>query len=269
MKNCLVHSSPFFALATAAALSGCSDATVDLQQQIAVLKGELEKARAEKGAASTVPLQEKPAKPSAADSETLKQNYEASGRALRAALEKELTGVQLESFTLYQPKLETHPHKSEFSMEFRASGTKFNLDRIPVKGSIDGTWFFPSVEAVVAQIERVKAVALAERAVATSAPPQPQPRLAPATAHSGARESTQPAVANKTVSVEWDSRGGGTAPSGAGGGQPPQPQRVTPSRPPMDDLARQPSPQPPPPTPSRQGAPSSVMPAQREVQVKF
>ncbi len=264
MKNFPRHSLPLFALGIAATLSGCSDATVDLQQQIAVLKAELEKARAEKSAVTDVPLQEKPAKPSAADSETLKQNYEAAGRALRAALEKELTGVTLESFTLYQPKLEPHPHKSEFSMEFRSSGTKFNLDRIPVKGSLDGTWFFPSVEAVVTQIERVKAVALAERAAAP--PPPAQSRPAPNTAQPVGREPTQPAMANKTVSVEWDSRGVATAPSSAGIGQP---QRVAPARPPMEEPARQPSPQAPPPSPARQGAPSSVMPAQREVQIKF
>jgi hypothetical protein len=267
MKNFPRHSLPLFALGIAATLSGCSDATVDLQQQIAVLKAELEKARAEKSAVTDVPLQEKPAKPSAADSETLKQNYETAGRALRAALEKELTGVQLESFTLYQPKLEPHPHKSEFSMEFRSSGTKFNLDRIPVKGSLDGTWFFPSVEAVVTQIERVKAVALAERAA--PAPPQPQPRTTLNPAHSAGREPTQPAMANKTVSVEWDTRGSATAPSGTGIGQPPQPQRAAPARSPMEEPARQPSPLAPPPPPARQGAPSSVMPAQREVQIKF
>jgi len=246
-------------------LGGCSDANVDLQRQITVLKDELEKSKAEKAAAPDPPANEMPAKSAAADAETLRQNYESAGRTLRAALEKKLTEVHLESFTLYQPKLEPQPHKSEFSMEFRASGVKFTLDHIPVRGSMDGTWFFPSVDAVVAQVERVRAVALAERQSSPNAAPAPRSSARPAQAE--AREVSSPATANRTVAVEWDSKG--TA-SPAPSGQEPLQQKAAPVRAVgQQDLQRTPRQQDQPQPSAPASAPSSVMPAQREVQIKF
>jgi hypothetical protein len=270
MKNSFLSLPLLPALGLALGLTGCSDANVDLQQQIAVLKDELEKAKSEKSKTAAQPPEEKPAKSSAPDQETLKQNYEVAGRALRAALEKELSGVQLESFTLYQPKLEPHPHRSEFSMEFKTGGVKFTLDRIPVKGALDGTWFFPSVDALMAQIERVKAVAQTEqtRALNTVSTPQTRSAPAPAPAQSGGRELSSPATANKTVSIEWDSQSSAPAPAAAPAGL--QPPRVAPARPPMQEApAPVPRPQEPSQSPSRPGTPNSVMPAQREVQIKF
>ena len=276
MRPWLRHFRRFFTLGMAVFIPGCSDATVDLQQQIAILKEELEKARAEKTAAAMPRQEEKPATPSAPDPETLKQNYETAGRALRAALEKELSGVLLENFTLYQPKLDPHPHRAEFSMEFKAGGTKFTLDRIPVKGSLEGTWFFPSTETVVAQIERVKAAALAQRPVTVTAPISPQNRPIPTPVptgitQTGVRELASPASANKTVSIEWDSRVGTPAPAATTTEvQAVQPQRVTPARPQVqEDPVRPPRSQESPQPPARQGAPNAVMPAQREVQIKF
>lgn len=272
MKPRLPDLRHLFVAFVAVVLFGCTDANVDLQQQIAFLKEELERAKAEKISSPPPPPAEKPATP---DPETLKQNYEKSGRALRAALEKELSGVQLESFTLYQPKLEAHPHKSEFSMEFRTAGIKFSLDRIPVRGSVEGNWFFPSVDAIVTQIERVKAAAKAEQTERSQAPnpssTAQQGRTPTGPSQSGARELSSPAAANKTIAIDWDNRAGSPTPPSPTAGPPGlQPQRTSPLAPSAQEApTRFPRQQEPTQAPASQGAPNSVMPAQREVQIKF
>jgi hypothetical protein len=257
MKNDYSQVPQLVALGIALSIPACSDANVDLQKQITVLKDALEKAKAEKTALEATPREEGTTRPSYSDPEALKQNYEVAGRGLRSALEKQLKGVQVESFTLYNPKLELYPHRSEFSIELKSGEMKFNLDRIPVKCSIEGTWIFPSLEVIVAQIERVKALARVERAGASNSPVKQQPRSAPDPSQTGVRDLSSSIATNKTVSIEWDTHGSAPPTTAQKVGL--QPRSV-----PESKQSRQEEP-----PATRQGSPNSVMPAQQEIQIKF
>ncbi len=247
-------------LGAASGLWGCSDANVDLQRQITVLRDELERVKKEKAAQAPQPEEKKEQKPAAhpgADLQTVKSNYESTGRALRADLEKRLSDTQLESFTLYQPKMDPYPHKSEFSMEFRSGGSRFSLDHIPVKATAEGAWAFPSADSILAQVEKIKSSAAAERPQASVSAGA---RSASRAGQPDPREVSAPAASSKTVVVGWESRGGPAqsqpqnqnSPAGA-------PVKVVPASSPAGQSAH----------PTNSPTPSSVMPAQREVQIKF
>lgn len=259
LRNCQIAKCTL-SLATAV-LSGCSDANVDLQRQITVLRDELERVKKEKSSPAAAPTGKDPERsPSAAvtDAQTLSANYEASARALRAELEKSLSDVRLESFTLYQPKFEPHPYKSEFAMEFRSAGIKFTIDHIPVKASVSGEWIFPSAESVMAQVERLKNTTAAERQAAPSSPTSQMPLRS---GQSAQTTVAAPAAANKTVVVGWDSKPANAQPQGTSVNSEPNGM----SRPAPTSSASGQQGQPA----SDSSHPSSMMPVQREVQIKF
>jgi len=228
------------------ALCGCSDANVDLQRQITVLREELERTRQEAAAHPSPSAPRNDPAPTAqavADSNTVQSKYEAAGRSLRSDLEQRLSGEQLENFTLYQPQFEPFPFKSEFSMEFRSAGHHFTIDHIPVKASADGAWVFPTVESILTQIEKAKTATLAQKQKEEPIPsPAPAPqRGANRPEAASTKETTAPAAANKTIVVRWEA---GPAPKGGSGGTAPG-------------------------ATGTNTAPAQIMPSQRDVQVKF
>jgi uncharacterized small protein (DUF1192 family) len=251
-------------------LAGCSDRTADLQQQITSLQNELDRARAEVEAAQKQ-LAEAPqptsggsAKSSgsgdagnsgATSREAVERNYEDAARVFRTDLEAQLPEVQMGNFTLYRPEVELFPYRSEFSMEVRLRGKPLQIERIPVKAGLDGKWTFPTVTEVGSLIERVKNSPPPTFSTASAAP---QPGAAPA-GGAPAPESrpdtsiAAPAAANQTVVVQW-----GDAPAGRPAASPDAP---SPAR--AGNPAAAPAPAAPP------AGPTKVMPASRDVQIKF
>lgn len=219
------------------------------------------------------------------DEQTVKANYETRAREFKASVEAGISDARFESITLFQPNYEPHPHRAEFSMEFSSNGTRFSIDHIPVKASVDGVWVFPGVEDVLSQISLARLAAAEVRANASRSgvanrPAQPIAG-SPAQPVAGSPTRSSPAVqsggfevgggssAERTVVIEWESprRSGAPAPVTRTSPQPNE-DRVRPA-----SEESQGSSAPPPRTPpagnSRESSSPAAMPFNREVQIKF
>lgn len=241
----------------AALLSGCSDQSADLQRQLVALREEFDRSQAELQNANRELSQlrsQKESAPAAAAStggvanrEQLDRSYEAAARDLRGEVEKQVTDVKMENFTFFKPQYEEFPHRSEFSMEVRIGDRKVQIDRIPVKTSVDGKWVFPTATEVAARIERAKSTAASAPASTTTRP------------HPAVAVPSGPTPATQTVVIQWDPPSGVSAMREPDRGAPPPPSALQ-----QPSTPQQPS------APSAQpSTPNAVMPVQRDVQIKF
>lgn len=247
------------------ALPGCSDRTADLQQQITSLQNELERAHAEAAAAqkqlaeATPPSSETAGRSGGGtvSREEIERSYEEAARVFRSGLESQMPEAQLGNFTLYKPQVEEFPHRSEFSMEVRLRGKPVQIDRIPVKAGLDGKWTFPTVAEVGALIERLKSAPPSILNTTSIAPDSSAASTASASAPAVRTESSiaAPAASNQTVVVQW-------------GDAPASPPAASPQAPPPPARSYAPAP-PPPGAPREPAGPTKVMPASRDVQIKF
>ncbi len=236
-------------LALAVLSAACSDRSADFQRQVMSLREELERAHADlrraegeienaRNKTTDAPASSAPAE---LDRAALESSYEAAARTLREQVQQQLSDAQIEGFTLYRPQFEEFPHRSEFSMEVREGERRLRVDRIPVKATAHGQWVFPSVAEVVARIRQAGDTRPAGRGAQVAAEDR-------GTVQAGVRG---PLGAEATVVIDWGEANRASPPRSAASRAP--------------DAAPPAAPAPP----DRPAAPAQVMPAQRDVQIKF
>lgn len=245
---------PWTALAGAGALlvlAACTDPSADLQRRVTFLQDELDRARAELDAANgRLAAAAESAAPGASESETalrdqMKRSYETAAREFRAELQSRLGDAKMD-FELYQPRIESFPHRSEFSVEAQIDGKPIQVKNIPVRAGYDGRWLFPSVSEVAGLIEQAKNAPASAQASTAPEAPAPPPRSGSRAADPGV---AAPSPSNQTVVIQWG--GGADA-----------------SRPAPRESAPAPAERAPAPSP-RDATPAPVMPSSRDVFIKF
>jgi len=238
-------------------LPACTDRTSDLRLQIHDLQDQLDRARAEVDAteSSRQGTTEEKANVFAAGSETdlraeIGRSYETAAREFRRQLESGLGDTQLKGFTLFQPRIESYPFHSEFSVEVSIRGKPVQIRRVPVKARLDGNWIFPTVGEVTSLIDLAKnSPAGQQHSPSTASVPE-----TPAPARLRGATLVAPDGADQTVVIQWSDGTGARTIS-----PPPEPAE----RAAATERLAEPS------TPQSESAPTRVMPSAQDVLIKF
>jgi hypothetical protein len=247
----------FLMLGLALAQVGCSDRAQQVEEQVTELQKQLDQAHNELDAAqrdlsnardgSKADGQSQHQAPTAGgdaappSQAALEDGYTTQAKAFCEELRSQLNGFRINSYTLHNVQMPRsfYPFTSKLSLSLQSSdGKEYQMD-FPVKADFGGKWFFPGTDEVASRIEAARTAA------------------APGSEEAGNSQPHQDLMAvDGTYIIQW-------------------PESATPAPVPVEaapatgESGANPAPAPAAAPESSGQTPPSVMPADREVVIKF
>ncbi len=239
--------------------SGCTDAHVDLQHQIAVLQSELERVRAENASArirTAAPESQVSAAATTLDNAKIEQGFEEAAYKLRATLLENLPDSRVENLTrsAIENDVLDYPIRSNLAIRVRIGEQTYTLQGIPVKANIKGRWILPGAAEIAENFKKLSA------SQASPTPARPQERVETPSNANGRKASS-------TVLIQWAGSSATNPGSRSGNGAEPSAEDRRSAAGAPVNAPRDAAPPPGGGNPRPRNSP--VMPVQKDIEIKF